>query len=256
MQLDKILVALKPWERSLPLAVPQAQRLTRGTGAQLRLMTTVFESAVASGIDRGDSKALASQKRLMAAARVELERLASALRSGTGAVLTRTVWGMPPYDAIADAARDWPADLLVVGAHEPQTQHSRLTDTDWQLMRRVSCPLLLVKRGTFGGYEEIVAALDGFSDSRAGDDAVLAAGRSFARAFDSTLSVVDFAGEAELGRLIEGRPCLLVLRAAADAALSNHSMIHALVNAAPCDVLLVPAAAHAGQLGIERLQVG
>jgi nucleotide-binding universal stress UspA family protein len=256
MQLDKILVALKPWERALPLAVTQAQRLTRGTGAQLRLMTTVFESAVASGIDRGDSKALASQKRIMAAARVELERLASALRSGSGPVLTRTVWGIPPYDAIADAARDWPADLLVVGAHEPQTQHARLTDTDWQLMRRVSCPLLLIKRGTFGGYEKIVAALDGFRDLRAGDDAVMAAGRSFARAFDSTLSVVELAGAAELGRVIEGRPCLLVVRAAPDAALGGHLMVHALVNAAPCDVLLVPAAVDVSELAIGRLQVG
>ena len=77
--------------------------------------------------------------------RVELERLAASLRDWGAQVTTRAVWGVPAYEAILTAARAWAADLLVVGTHVRETLHTRLTDTDWQLMRRAACPLLLVK---------------------------------------------------------------------------------------------------------------
>ena len=37
---------------------------------------------------------------------------------------------------------------------------TRLTDTDWQLMRLAPCPLLLVKDPAFDGYPTILAAID------------------------------------------------------------------------------------------------
>jgi nucleotide-binding universal stress UspA family protein len=105
-------------------------------------------------------------------------------------VSTKIVWGTPAYEAIITAAEEWEADLLVVGAHEPHTLHTRLTDTDWQLIRRVRCPLLVVKSASFNGYRTLVAAVDPLHahDEPDGlDRAVLAAGRCFARAFGSTL---------------------------------------------------------------------
>ncbi|HUQ53689.1 MAG TPA: universal stress protein, partial [Gammaproteobacteria bacterium] len=146
-----------------------------------------------------------------------------------------TVWGIPAYEAIAAAARDWPADLLVVGAHEPQSQHARLTDTDWQLMRRASCPLLLVKSAAFDGYDQIVAAVEG---ADGGDEVVLAAGRCFARAFGSTLAVVEVGA---LGEAVGRRACLVVVRAPVAAVPGElEAAAETVVNSAPCDVLLVP----------------
>jgi nucleotide-binding universal stress UspA family protein len=256
MQLERILVALKPWERTLPLTANHARQLAQGGGTQLRLFTTVFDAGVAARRERGDSAALASQERAVAAARVELDRLARVLRGTSRHVTTASTWGIPPYEGIAAATREWPADLLVVGAHEPRLGHARLTDTDWQLMRRVSCPLLLVKSLAFGGYEQIVAAVDG--DSAAGDHAVLAAGRCFARTFGSKFSVVDFAVHGELDRAADRPACLVVVRAPTHGALVAELEVAAesLVNAAPCDVLIVPAAARARAIAVERLQVG
>jgi universal stress protein E len=90
-------------------------------------------------------------------------------------------------------ARDWQADLVVVGVHEHESLHTRLTDTDWQLMRRVDCPLLLVKSPSFGGYRTVVAAVDplhAHDEPHGLDRAVLAAGRSIAQTCGSTLRVV------------------------------------------------------------------
>jgi universal stress protein E len=156
-----------------------------------------------------------TQERTFAAARVELERLARSMRDWGAQVTTRVVWGTPAYEAISTAAAEWHADLLVVGAHEPETLHTRLTDTDWQLMRRVQCPLLLVKSPSFNGYRTIVAAVDPLHahDEPFGlDRAVLDAGRSFARAFDSTLrAAYAFPGEAafQLASAVEVAPGVL-----------------------------------------------
>ncbi|HEX7236296.1 MAG TPA: universal stress protein [Gammaproteobacteria bacterium] len=191
MKLHRIMVATKPWERGLPLAATHARQLA--ADARIELVSTVFDAAIGAGCDRGEEPARQTHQRTIAAARVELERVAGSMRTWGATVTTRIVWGTPPYEAILAAAEEWHADLLVVGAHERATLHSRLTDTDWQLMRRARCPLLLVKNGWFNGYRTILAAVDPLHahDEPFGlDQAVLAEGRCFARVFGSKLRAV------------------------------------------------------------------
>jgi universal stress protein E len=212
MKLEKILVAIKPWERGLPFAAHHARQLARSVGARMELVCSVFDAAVAAARERGEAQALRTQERTVTMARVELERLAASMRDWGAVVTTRVVWGVPPYEAILTAAREWQADLLVVGAHEPGILHTRLTDTDWQLMRRAPCPLLLVKSGPFNGYRTILAAVDPLHahDEPYGlDRAVLAASRCFARAFGSSVrAVYAYPGEAafELASAVEVSP--------------------------------------------------
>lgn len=198
MQLKRILVAVKPWQRGLPLAAGHARQLAQLAGAQLQLLGTIFDSRAAAGSERGDTGSGIARDRALAAARVELERLARSLRDWGANVTTKVVWGVPPYEGIISAAREWRADLVVVGAHEPETLHTRLTDTDWQLMRRIECPLLIVQNPSFAGYKTVVAAVDPLHahDEPDGlDRAVLDAGRAVARACGSKLrAVYAFAG--------------------------------------------------------------
>jgi universal stress protein E len=215
MHVKRILVAVKPWERGLPLAANHARQLAERVGAELKLVATVFDSGVAAGGERGETGARTAQSRALAAARVELERLAGSLRTWGARVTTGVIWGVPAYEAILSAVREWQADLLVVGAHERPTLHTRLTDTDWQLMRRSPCPLLLVKSPSFNGYATIVAAVDPLHahDEPYGlDHAVLAAGRWAARACGSTLrAVYAYPGQAafELASAVEVAPGVL-----------------------------------------------
>ena len=193
MQLKRILVAVKPWQRGLPLAASHARRLAQMTNAQLQLVGTVFDAKAAAGSDRGDPGARCARERALEAARVDLERLAGSLRDWGANVTTKVVWNASAYEGILAAAREWNADLVVVGIHEPATLHTRLTDTDWQLMRRVECPLLLVKSPSFGGCRTVVAAVDplhGHDEPYGLDRAVLDAGRAIARACGSTLRAV------------------------------------------------------------------
>jgi universal stress protein E len=193
MQLKRILVAIKPWQRGLPLAASHARQLAQLTDAQLQVFGTVFDAAAAAGSERGDPGGRVMRNRALATAQVELERLARSLRDWGANVTTKVSWGVPAYEGILVAAREWKADLIVVGTHEHQPLGTRLTDTDWQLMRRVECPLLLVKSPSFDGYQTVVAAVDPLHahDEPDGlDRAVLDAGRAVARSCGSTLRAV------------------------------------------------------------------
>jgi universal stress protein E len=193
VQLKRILVAVKPWQRGLPLAANHARQLAQLTGAQLLLLGTAFDAHAAAGAERGETAARLAKDRAVAAARVDLERLARSLRDWGANVTTKIVWGVPAYERILAAAREWRADLVVVGTHEHETPHTRLTDTDWQLMRRSECPLLLVKSLSFDGYRTVVAAVDplhAHAEPYGLDRAVLGAARSIARACGSTLRAV------------------------------------------------------------------
>jgi universal stress protein E len=193
MNLQRILVAIKPWQRGLPLAANHARQLAQSVNAEIQLVATVFDSAVAARRERGEPAALVAEQRTVETARVELERLAQTMRDWHANVTTRIVWGAPAYEAILAAAEEWSADLLVVGTHEPQGFHTRLTDTDWQLIRKAPCPLLLVKGVAFAGYRTILAAVDplhAHEEPDGLDQAVLATGRRLAKAFGSTLRAV------------------------------------------------------------------
>ena len=249
MKLQRIMVATKPWERGLPIAAAHARQLAPGAEVEIEIVGSVFDAAVSAGRDRGEAAAQKSQDRTVATARAGLERLAASMREAGARVTTRIVWGAPPYEAILAAADDWQADLLVVGTHEPGTPHTRLTDTDWQLLRRASCPLLLVKSAAFGGYRTVLAAIDplpGSHELDLLDGAVLAASRCVATACGSTV------------RAVEGFPAWSVIDAAADreadlvvvAAARQHGFAAAVAaNTAElvagelaCDVLIVPVA--------------
>ena len=263
MELQRIMVATKPWERGLPIAANHARQLAPSAGVEIEIVGSVFDAAVAAGRDRGEAAARKSQDRTVATARAALERLAAAMREVGARVSTRIVWGAPPYEAILAAAHDWRADLLVVGTHEPGTPHTRLTDTDWQLLRRAGCPLLLVKSAVFGGYRTILAAIDplpGSDELDLLDGAVLAASSCVAKACGSTV------------RAVEGVPAWSVIDAAAHrgadlvvvGAARQHGFAAAVAgNTAElvagelaCDVLIVPVAEAAPVARGVRSKVG
>jgi nucleotide-binding universal stress UspA family protein len=262
MKLQRIMVATKPWERGLPLAANHARQLAQSDDAEIEIVGSVFDAAVSAGRDRGDAAAHRTQDRTVAAARAALERLAAAMRDGVARVTTRIVWGVPPYEAILAAAEESRADLLVVGTHERGTPHTRLTDTDWQLIRRAHCPLLLVKGAAFSGYRTILAAVDplhGRGESEGLDEAVLAATRCVADACGSTVrelaTVEGFAAQAIIDAAAHRSADLVVVGAArrrglAEAVVGNTAELVA--GGLPCDVLIVPTLAEPGL----RSQVG
>ena len=244
MELRRILVAVKPWQRGLPLTAHHARQLAHRTGAQLQIIGTVFDASAAARGERGEPGARTERERALAAARVELERLACSLRNWSANVTTRTVWGVPAYEGIISAAHDWRADLVVVGTHEPGTTHTRLTDTDWQLIRRAECPVLLVKSPAFAGYKTIIAAVDPVHARREPyglDHDVLAAAKQFGIAAAEVELVASSAPEAVVAAAVNRRAELVVVGSPQRRGAHLDGPAESVVTGVACDVLIVPA---------------
>jgi universal stress protein E len=191
----RILVAVKPRYTGLPLAAQHARILAQQLGAELTLFSAVYDTAIAGRVASRLAGAPSARNSAFEAAQSNLERLAESLRDWGVPVRIEVRWQAPAYEAIVEAVKDLGADLLVIGAHEPKpVLHTRLTDTDWQLMRVCPCPLLLVKDPNFQAYGTVLAAVDPLHDHAepAGtDQSVLKAGELFAKVLGGDLWAVN-----------------------------------------------------------------
>lgn len=189
--IKRILVAVKQRQSGLPLAAHHARLLAEQLGAELTLFRAVYDSTLAYRAAGQSRSAIAARDAFLANERAELERLAELLREWGVTVHVEARWGMPAYETVLAAVHDLAVDLVVVGAHEPRPAlHTRLTDTDWQLMRSCPCPLLLVKDPSFQGYGTVLAAVDplyGHDEPAGTDRAVLGLASLFAKAMGGEL---------------------------------------------------------------------
>lgn len=190
----KILVALKPGQKGLPLSAYHARFLAQHLEAELRLMSCVYESQVAANLVGEDAGAFAAQTGLMDAERRSLETLAQSLSEWGVTVDTKVRWGHPMQAVVLSEARDWGADLLVIGAHgQEPSPRVRFTDVDWRLMAEAPCPLLVVRDPNFNGYPKILAGVDPLhehAEPSGLDDAVLDVAAGLAKLLESELTVV------------------------------------------------------------------
>jgi universal stress protein E len=196
-KIKRVLVALKPWQRGLPLAAYHARFLAERLDAELTLLSCVFEPTVDLDLARSRraSSAAGAQSGLLQAEKEHLEELAGSLRDWGLRVLTRVVWDQPVYEGILKAVDRSGGDLLVIGAHEPRPfPHTRLTDIDWQLMRLCPCPVLLVKDPDFEDYPRMLATVDPLhrhAEPAGLDRAVLGAAQLLSAAFEAKLRVLN-----------------------------------------------------------------
>ena len=86
---ERVLVAIKPWQRGLPLESQHASQLADALGARLMIASSVFDARVAGNEGRGDAAVPAGRARLIEAEHVELEKLAQSLRAWGTSVSTR-----------------------------------------------------------------------------------------------------------------------------------------------------------------------
>ena len=198
-KIERILIAVKPWEDRLPISNARATDLARGLKAEVALTSCIRLSATASELSWMDA-ALSMDFDIARLDRVDdelaiLERLAEPLLAAGVTVTTRAKSGASAGRGILDEAADWEADLLVAGVHELQlVPHPRLLDVDRQLMRLCPCPLLLARGPETGLYRSILAAVDplhGHAEPSGLDHLILGAARQFRDAFDAKLQIIN-----------------------------------------------------------------
>lgn len=191
----RVLVAVKPADRGLPLPVLHARYMAEHLDAEIALVSCVFDGQVAFALSSGNPNAFAAQAGMLEAEREELSVVARSLEDWGARVSTKVLWRTPALEGILDEVESWRADMLVVGVHQPRlAPHVFLTDMDWQLMRLCPCPLLLAADPEFDGYGAVLAAVDPLhrhAEPSGLDRSVLEHARELSRAFGSRLEAVN-----------------------------------------------------------------
>lgn len=191
--IQRILVAIKAGEKGLPLAAQRARLISQTAGAEICLVSCVYDSQVAFALARKKTAAGAAQAGILANERENLERIAQSLRDWGARASTHVLWQAVAHEGLLRYIDDWRPDLVVVGGHRPALlPHTRMAETDWQLMRYCPAPLLIAKDETFASYDRVLAAVDpvAMHGAPAGlDERVLEMAALFSRAADGQLIV-------------------------------------------------------------------
>ncbi len=189
MHFKKILVAIEFPAARQQLGLARALQLANKSGAALELFHAAYDPEI------GDIPAPESDARVryvLDIRRRQLEALRrdSQLDESTCAINVR--WSHSVVDALSQEARTQHCDLVVAES----TRRGRfarfvLTNTDWELVRHLPVPLLLVKSAKVLRDGPILCALDP-TNSRGKspelDAAVLHAGRRFANALGARVT--------------------------------------------------------------------
>ncbi len=168
--IKRIVVAVKPFGHGATLALSRARLLAQRFGAEIAVVGCITDVGLSTGIGAGLGTEIAwgnpamletLERAWTERARTALEQLAEPLRDLGNRLSIKALSRSPIYEGLLQEVASRQADLLIVGVHEPTPMpHTRLTDTDWQLMRLCPCPLLLVRDPNIGAYRAVLAAVD------------------------------------------------------------------------------------------------
>jgi nucleotide-binding universal stress UspA family protein len=186
----RVLVAIKPMQRGLPLPAIRAREFARVSG-EILLLSVVFDPVVARGLQGAAALEPVFKNRLIEDQRLHLEDTAQSLRDWSANVKVRVVWDSAAYRGILRVAHEWRPTLLVVGAERQAMLRPSLKGTPAELMHACAYPMLLVKESTSNDQRTILAAVDpSRAESRAVAGSVLRAARHFGSALDCRVRVV------------------------------------------------------------------
>jgi len=96
-----------------------------------------------------------------------LNNIIQHLDTGNLTINTKVVWHNRPFEAIINEVIDHKHDIVIKGTH----QHDKLksvifTPTDWHVLRKCPCPVLLVKDHLWPEQGNILAAINVGSDEK------------------------------------------------------------------------------------------
>ncbi len=221
----RILVAVKEPRASSP-ALAKATRLAKALGAQIRLFHALTEPIYLDLYSFNGPGPRKLEDERYRAALAKLDALANGLRRLKIRVSTSVEWDYPAHEAVLRAARAFGADLIVADAH-PTRHHAAwlLRFTDWELLRRSSAPVLLVKSSKPYRRPRVLAAVDpshAFAKPLELDEEILRTGSAVAGALRGQLHAVYAYDSVPLGLPPVG-PASSALIAAAQAAATGRA---------------------------------
>lgn len=155
-----IVVLIDPAEDSA-LAVQKASRLAKLEHAKLTLFACGYNATLASNHPLDPDSAERAKKAYLHRLLEGLETIADIARSEGVEVAIEGVWDKHAGAALLQYLEQHPCDMVVKATHHQNViQRTFFSQTDWELIRHCSLPLLLTKANAWHEPMRVTAAVD------------------------------------------------------------------------------------------------
>lgn len=155
--LDPTTESQKALDRALELAEHTACRIT----AFLSIYDFSYEMTTMLSGDERESMRLA----VMKDREIWIDSLLSNARDKAIECTTQVVWHNRPFEAIVETVAEHGYDLVIKGTHDHDVLKSMIfTPTDWNILRKCPCPVLLVKDHAWPEHGQVLAAVNAGSE--------------------------------------------------------------------------------------------
>ncbi len=161
---NNILVVLDPTSESQK-ALNRAVELVRLQGGKLTAFLSVYDfsyemTTMLSGDERESMRQAVIKDR-----ELWISDYLAAPRAGGINIDIKVVWHNRPFEAIVHAVLEDGYDLVIKGTHDHDVLKSMIfTPTDWHILRKCPCPVLLVKDHDWPKGGNIIAAVNAGSE--------------------------------------------------------------------------------------------
>lgn len=161
---NKVLVVLDPTTEHQK-ALDRALELAQKQPCELTAFLSVYEfsyemTTMLSGDEREAMKHAVIKDR-----ELWVQGLISAAQQQGVAIKIKVVWYSRPFEAVVHAVLEEGYDLVIKGTHDHDVLKSMIfTPTDWHILRKCPCPVLLVKEHAWPAQGNIIAAINAGSE--------------------------------------------------------------------------------------------
>jgi universal stress protein E len=159
-----ILVVLDPTQESQK-ALDRAIELSTHNACRLTAFLSIYDfsyemTTMLSGEERESMRqAVITDRELW------IEQLLAPARHKGITANIQVVWHNRPFEAIIQAVQQHPYDLVIKATHQHDVLKSLIfTPTDWHILRKCPCPVLLVKEHAWPAAGHILAAVNAGSE--------------------------------------------------------------------------------------------
>ncbi len=159
-----VLVVLDP-STDQQKALARAIELAEHTACKLTAFLSIYDfsyemTTMLSGEERESMRQAVITDR-----EIWIQELLHTARSKGISTCAKVVWHNRPFEAIVQAVTEHGYDLVIKGTHDHDVLKSMIfTPTDWHVLRKCSCPVLLVKEHDWPAQGNILAAVNAGSE--------------------------------------------------------------------------------------------
>ncbi|MFD2166595.1 universal stress protein UspE [Thalassotalea euphylliae] len=163
---QNILVVIDPTTEEQK-ALSRAIELAGKTGAKITAFLSIFDFSYEMTTMLSSDEREAMRQTVINDRTVWIEERIKALGVNLDVIDIKVLWHNRPFEAVIDQVINEKFDVVIKGTHEHDKLKSVIfTPTDWHLLRKCPCPLLLVKDHSWPENGNILAAVNVGSDEK------------------------------------------------------------------------------------------